>query len=250
MAVRRQTSNKQILYLELYNAGFSMGEIADHFGVGRSTISRTLKRARRLTCPFTPNCEKCPLSECAFKPEYASLINNPEKADRNRNKGEPVEEALKKILEQREVQEEPAEKFVYQTPISEKVDISQKKEEIEPASESEVEKPRRKRGRPKKSDIAISKEESTVKSQEPPPPILQRRIKKQWSCRNLSLPIDHGNILHRNGNKRSPMMRKSSVYLQRPVIQRQSRNQNQLFLHRNRTVLNRGILPSHLLTGH
>lgn len=212
MAVRRQTSNKQILYLELYNAGFSMGEIANHFGVVVSTVSRTLKRARRLTCPFTPNCEKCPLSECAFKPEYASLINNPERADKNRSKGEPVEEALKKILEQREVHEKPTGKFVYQTPTPET-------------------------------------ETSTVKSQEPPP-ILQRRIKKQWSCRNLSLPIDHGSIIHRSGNKRSQTMRKSSVCLQRPVIQYQSRNQNQLFLHQNRTVLNRGILPSHLLTGH
>lgn len=70
-------TSKQVEYMQLYQAGFTITQIAKHFGVNKSTVSRTLDRAARLTCPFSITCSNCPLPECAFKPEYQSLINNP-----------------------------------------------------------------------------------------------------------------------------------------------------------------------------
>lgn len=69
-------SEKQIKYLTLYLDGMTMREIANKFGVNESTISRVLKRAQRCVCPFSSNCEKCPLPDCAIKDEYAFMVNS------------------------------------------------------------------------------------------------------------------------------------------------------------------------------
>lgn len=71
-------SEKQRAYLLLYQCGWTMREIAFLYGVNPSTVSRTIQRALRKTCPFAANCENCPLPECAIKDEYAYLINNRE----------------------------------------------------------------------------------------------------------------------------------------------------------------------------
>lgn len=43
-----------------------------------STVSRVLKKALVHACPFSPNCEDCPLPECAIKEPYAQYVNNTE----------------------------------------------------------------------------------------------------------------------------------------------------------------------------
>lgn len=69
-------TRQQIAYLRLYNQGYTQAQIAETYGVNKSTVSRVLKRAMRHTCPFSDDCEKCPLDECAIKDQYAYLINN------------------------------------------------------------------------------------------------------------------------------------------------------------------------------
>lgn len=71
-------TEQQLAYLALYQSGCTQKEIASKYGVNKSTVSRVLKRALRKTCPFSPDCRKCPLPECAFKDEYAMLVNNTE----------------------------------------------------------------------------------------------------------------------------------------------------------------------------
>lgn len=83
------TSKKQIEYFSLYNSGLTMKEIAARFSVNKSTVSRTIKRAKRRVCPFSDDCTKCPLPDCAIKDEYAFLVNNSEDArclDKRRTK--------------------------------------------------------------------------------------------------------------------------------------------------------------------
>ncbi|MCM1237549.1 MAG: helix-turn-helix domain-containing protein [Ruminococcus flavefaciens] len=67
--------SKQFEYMQLYQMGYSISQIASHYGVNKSTVSRTLDRATRITCPFSATCSNCPLPECAFKPEYQPFIN-------------------------------------------------------------------------------------------------------------------------------------------------------------------------------
>ena len=71
-------TERQIMYLGKYKAGFTMQEIADMYNVNKSTVSRVISRSMRYKCPFSTNCLKCPLPDCAIKDEYADLVNNTE----------------------------------------------------------------------------------------------------------------------------------------------------------------------------
>lgn len=67
---------KRKLYLKLYyEDGLTIYQIAEKVGVNPSTISRTISRAERIICPFSPDCLKCTLGDCAIKDEYAYLVN-------------------------------------------------------------------------------------------------------------------------------------------------------------------------------
>lgn len=67
---------KRRLYLKLYyEDGLTVYQIAEKLGKNPSTISRTIARAERIICPFSPECDKCPLDDCAIKEEYAVLVN-------------------------------------------------------------------------------------------------------------------------------------------------------------------------------
>lgn len=80
--------SKQLEYLALFNQGYSVTQIAKMTGKNRSTISRTLTRARSKTCPFSSDCMKCPLDDCAIEDKYADMINEP--PGRNTHKEEVV----------------------------------------------------------------------------------------------------------------------------------------------------------------
>lgn len=71
-------TKEQKKYLVMYQAGHTMQEIADKYGVNRSTVSRVVARARKLKCPFSTDCTKCPMDDCAIKDEYAFLLNEVE----------------------------------------------------------------------------------------------------------------------------------------------------------------------------
>lgn len=53
-----------------------MDDIALILGLNKSTVSRTLHRAVRTTCPFGQTCDRCVLPECGIKTAYAHLLNN------------------------------------------------------------------------------------------------------------------------------------------------------------------------------
>jgi hypothetical protein len=72
---------KALEYLRLFEMGHTVTEIAIMTGRNKSTVSRGLTSARKLVCPFSPNCEECPLDDCAIKDEYAYMVN----ADPGRN---------------------------------------------------------------------------------------------------------------------------------------------------------------------
>lgn len=55
-----------------------MQEIAEKYGVNKATVSRVIAKARRQKCPFSCDCTKCKLPECAIKDEYAYLLNSVE----------------------------------------------------------------------------------------------------------------------------------------------------------------------------
>lgn len=63
-------------YLQLFEQGYTVTEIAKIKGKCVSTISRVLKKARSKRCPFSPDCSACPLDDCAIDAKYADLINN------------------------------------------------------------------------------------------------------------------------------------------------------------------------------
>lgn len=71
-------TQQQKEYLLRYQSGETMQEIADYFGVNRSTVSRVISRARKIKCPFASDCTKCTVSDCAIKEEYAFLLNEAE----------------------------------------------------------------------------------------------------------------------------------------------------------------------------
>lgn len=73
---------KQAEYLSLFEAGYTVTEIAAMKGVNKSTVSRTLTRARNVKCPFSKSCLTCPLSDCAISDEVAFYLND---NDRKRN---------------------------------------------------------------------------------------------------------------------------------------------------------------------
>ena len=77
-------TQKQADYLCMYQSGFTMEEIAKRYGVNKSTVCRTLARAKRHKCPFSTDCTKCPLPDCAIKEEYAYMMNNMEDRQKKR----------------------------------------------------------------------------------------------------------------------------------------------------------------------
>lgn len=70
--MRKQTAEYLRLYFE---CGWRMSEIAEFFGVNKGTVSRCISRAEKRRCPFSLDCKKCPLKECAIKDEYAPYVN-------------------------------------------------------------------------------------------------------------------------------------------------------------------------------
>ena len=68
-------TKQQIDYLTMYESGHSINEIAKMMKKSKSAVSRTLKRARGKKCPFSADCEKCPLEDCAIDERYAMLLN-------------------------------------------------------------------------------------------------------------------------------------------------------------------------------
>lgn len=81
-------TERQKQVLDLYEKGYKQYHIAKILGVNKSTISRTLKRAYRVKCPFSPNCLECWFDDCAIKDEYAYLVNNDDINFRKRRKEE------------------------------------------------------------------------------------------------------------------------------------------------------------------
>ena len=71
-------TKQQVNYMRMYQSGATMQEIAQKYGVNISTVSRVIKRARKIKCPFSTECEKCKLPDCAIKDEYALLLNTSE----------------------------------------------------------------------------------------------------------------------------------------------------------------------------
>lgn len=69
-------TERQKQVLDLYEKGYKQYEIANILGVHKSTISRTMRRAIRVKCPFSSNCLECWLEDCAIKDEYAYMLNN------------------------------------------------------------------------------------------------------------------------------------------------------------------------------
>lgn len=67
---------QQVEYYKLYDAGYTQQQIADRFGVNKSTVCRVLQRARcTYRCPFGTTCDSCILPECGIKDEYAFMLN-------------------------------------------------------------------------------------------------------------------------------------------------------------------------------
>lgn len=76
-------SEKVLKMLDMYyNEGKTMQEIADYFGINKSSVSTSIKRADRRTCPIASNCKNCKASKCIIIPEYRSTINNGEQRKR------------------------------------------------------------------------------------------------------------------------------------------------------------------------
>ncbi len=83
-------TERQAEFLRLYKSGMTTGAIARKFGINRSTAARTIRRAQKVRCPFSTNCEKCILPECAVMPEYRDIMNTAENktsVDRRRTNG-------------------------------------------------------------------------------------------------------------------------------------------------------------------
>ena len=78
----RMVTKKQVEYLSLFEAGYSVTEIAAMKGVNKSTVSRVLTKARTTKCPFSKSCLTCPLNECAMADTVAFMFNG---NDRKRN---------------------------------------------------------------------------------------------------------------------------------------------------------------------
>ncbi len=68
-------TKQQVDYLILYESGSSVEEIARLKHKSKSTVSRVLKRAKGKKCPFSADCNNCPLDDCAISEKYAVLLN-------------------------------------------------------------------------------------------------------------------------------------------------------------------------------
>lgn len=76
-------TKQQIEYMILYESGYKVSEIAKMKNKNKSTISRSLKRAKAIKCPFGADCKKCPLPDCGIDEKYAVLLNGRSKYRRN-----------------------------------------------------------------------------------------------------------------------------------------------------------------------
>lgn len=84
-------NDRQIKYLTLYESGYSVTEIAKMERKNKSTISRVLKRCNSIRCPFSADCKKCPLPDCAIDEKYAILLNGRSRV-KNMKRGTSVKE--------------------------------------------------------------------------------------------------------------------------------------------------------------
>ena len=69
-------TEQQREYFSLFEQGYTVTEIAKLKGKNPSTISRVLTRARTKKCPFSSDCEACPLDDCAIEAKYADMVNS------------------------------------------------------------------------------------------------------------------------------------------------------------------------------
>lgn len=84
--MRRSMTKQQIEYMILYESGYSVSEIAKMKNRSVPTVSRVLKRAKALKCPFSADCKKCPLPDCGIDKRYALLFNGKSDCRRNSKK--------------------------------------------------------------------------------------------------------------------------------------------------------------------
>lgn len=73
-----EMTKQQIEYLSLYEAGYTVPQIARMKNKHKSTVYRSIKRAKGKKCPFSADCERCPLPECCIDWKYAVLLNGRE----------------------------------------------------------------------------------------------------------------------------------------------------------------------------
>ncbi len=76
-------TKQQIEYMILYESGYKVSEIAKMKKRSISSVSRVLKRAKAIKCPFSADCKKCPLPDCGIDEKYAVLFNGRSEYRRN-----------------------------------------------------------------------------------------------------------------------------------------------------------------------
>lgn len=59
-----------------YDEGWTLNQIAEHFHVTASNVSRAVRVVDERRCPIAMSCTKCKMNECIIKPEYQHIINN------------------------------------------------------------------------------------------------------------------------------------------------------------------------------
>ena len=216
--------SRRFEYLKLYNAGFTIPEIASHFGVNRSTVSRVMSRARRkYVCPFSSECRECPLSECAFKPEYRELINQSDHLpNRRRSKsGERVEKHNE--LEVSRTQETPHDKPTPDVnPVEDPVIVTPDTTTVEellpkdtpPIPES---KPAKKRGRPRKYPTEDLTESNSPKIQRPrKKKELEKVVVEKTSSMGQPEPIQKPPVAIKEESKKHSLVEAKSAETHKP----------------------------------
>lgn len=72
MALHKKTLEMANLY---YNNGLNTREIAEIYGVDKSTVNRAIHSVDRRDCPIAKDCTKCKMKECIIKDQYQYMVN-------------------------------------------------------------------------------------------------------------------------------------------------------------------------------
>lgn len=64
---------KQLKYVVLYKRERNMSKVADICGVNKSTISRTIERAKCKPCRFSTDCNNCPHTICRIDEKLEAI---------------------------------------------------------------------------------------------------------------------------------------------------------------------------------